>query len=89
LEAAMHPSEIERVEAYLRRLLGSERVQIAAPRNRDAPVEVLAGQEFIGTLHRDEEDGEVAYSLYISILEEDLPPYPIRKNAMRKKLASQ
>ena len=75
----MHPSEIVRVEAYLRRVLDSERIRIAAPRRRDAPVEVHAAQEFIGTLHRDVEDGEVAYSLYITILEDDLPPYPIRK----------
>jgi hypothetical protein len=34
---------------------------------------VWAGNEFLGTLHRDDEDGEVSYSLQITILDEDLP----------------
>jgi len=37
---------------------------------------VRIGDEFIGTLHRDEEDGEVSFSLQMAILEEDLPPAP-------------
>jgi len=69
----MKPSEITRVEAYLRSTLGSDRIRIEAPKTRGASVEVRAGQEFIGTLHRDDEDGEVSYSLHITILEEDLP----------------
>ncbi|HUN42017.1 MAG TPA: DUF3126 family protein [Acetobacteraceae bacterium] len=69
----MKPSEIARVEAYLRSTLGSDRIRIEAPKTRGASVEVRAGQEFIGTLHRDDEDGEVSYSLHITILEEDLP----------------
>jgi hypothetical protein len=67
------PSDIARVQAYLRSTLGSNRIHIDAPKNRTASVEVRAGEEFIGTLHRDEEDGEVSYSLHITILEEDLP----------------
>jgi hypothetical protein len=39
-----------------------------------APVEVAIAGEFIGVLHRDEDEGEVSYALSISILEEDLPP---------------
>ncbi|HTW70131.1 MAG TPA: DUF3126 family protein [Acetobacteraceae bacterium] len=69
----MKPSEIARVEAYLRSTLGSDRIRIEAPKTRGASVEVRAGKEFIGTLHRDDEDGEVSYSLHITILEEDLP----------------
>jgi Protein of unknown function (DUF3126) len=39
----------------------------------ESQVEVYAGREFLGTLYRDEEDGEVSYSLHITILEGDLP----------------
>jgi hypothetical protein len=66
----MKPSDIARVEAYLRTTLGSKLIHVEAPRNRGASVEVRAG---LGTLHRDEEDGEVSFSLHITILEEDLP----------------
>ncbi len=69
----MEPTDIARVEAYLRKTLGSDRINVAAPRQRGASVEVRAGSEFLGTLHRDEEDGEVSFSLHITILEEDLP----------------
>jgi hypothetical protein len=34
---------------------------------------VRIGDEFIGVLDRDDEDGSVSYSLSIAILEEDLP----------------
>ncbi len=69
----MQASDIARVEAYLRQTLGTDRIHIEAPKNRGGSVEVRAGREFLGTLHRDEEDGEVSFSLHITILEEDLP----------------
>jgi hypothetical protein len=67
-------SEIERVQAYLRRLLGTERISVIAPKQAGMSVEVEAGGEVIGTLHRDAEDGEVSYAVHLTILEEDLPP---------------
>jgi hypothetical protein len=72
----MKPSDIARVEAYLRTTLGTDRIRIEPPKNRAASVEVHVGREFFGTLHRDDEDGEVSYSLHVTILEEDLPPEP-------------
>jgi hypothetical protein len=67
-------SEIERVQAYLRRLLGTERISLIAPKQAGMSVEVEVGGEVIGTLHRDAEDGEVSYAVHLTILEEDLPP---------------
>jgi hypothetical protein len=72
----MQPSDIARVQAYLRKTLGTDRIFLDAPKTRSGSVEVRAGDEFIGTVHRDVEDGEVSYSLHITILEEDLPPAP-------------
>ena len=77
----MKPSDIARVEAYLRTTLGSDRINIEVPRNRGASVEVRVGREFLGTLHRDEDDGEVSFALHITILEEDLPSQPGQKRA--------
>jgi len=70
----MQASDIARVEAYLRQTLGSTRISIERPKNRGGSVEVRVGNEFLGTLHRDDEDGEVSFSLHITILDEDLPP---------------
>lgn len=70
----MKPTDYARVETYLRRTLGSDRIHVEVPKRKGASVEVTVDKEFIGTLHRDEEDGEVSFSLHITILEEDLPP---------------
>jgi len=70
----MTKSDIERVQDYLRRLLGTERIRVVAPRRTGLSVEVAVGDEVIGTLHRDSEDGEVSYSVHLTILDEDLPP---------------
>ena len=75
----MNPSDIARVEAYLRTILGSDRLHIDTPKNRGASAELRAGQEFLGTLHRDDEDGEVSFSLHITILEEDLPTQVVQR----------
>ncbi|MBI2235865.1 MAG: DUF3126 family protein [Magnetospirillum sp.] len=69
----MTPPEIARVEAYLRATFGNSKIRIEPVKKRGAPVEVSIAGEFIGVLHRDEDEGEVSYSLNISILEEDLP----------------
>ncbi|MCW3473847.1 DUF3126 family protein [Limobrevibacterium gyesilva] len=69
----MKPTDIARVQAYLRTTLGNNRIRIEVPRKAGASVEVMIGDEFLGTLHRDDEDGEVSFSLHITILDEDLP----------------
>lgn len=70
----MKPNEIARVQAYLRRLLGSDRVRLIAPPRPGLSVEVAVEEEVIGTVHRDDEEGEVSYSVTLTVLEEDLPP---------------
>ena len=69
----MNAADIARVQSYLRTTLGCDRINIDTPTKRGASVEVRVGREFLGTLHRDEDDGEVSFSLHITILEEDLP----------------
>ena len=70
----MTPNEVARVQDYLRRTFENNRITIALPQRPDGPVEMSVAGEFIGVLHRDEDEGEISYSLQISILEEDLPP---------------
>jgi len=65
--------EITRVQEYLRLTFSNTRIRIQPPKKPDAPIEVYLGDEFVGVLYRDEEEGEVSYTLNISILEEDLP----------------
>ncbi len=70
----MNANEIARVQSYLRRALSNERIAITPPIRPGAPVEVSIAGEFIGVLYRDDDEGEISFTLNISILEEDLPP---------------
>jgi len=56
----MKAAEIARVEAYLRRTFDNPRIQIAPPSRQGQPVEVKIGGEFLGTLNRDDDEGEVS-----------------------------
>ena len=69
----MTPVEIAKVQAYLRKTLSNNLIKVIPPKKSSGPVEVQIGEEFIGVLHRDDDEGEVSYSLLMSILEEDLP----------------
>ncbi|EHL97799.1 hypothetical protein HMPREF9946_03972 [Acetobacteraceae bacterium AT-5844] len=72
----MTPTDIARVQTYLRRLLGSDRVRIVPPARKGLSVEVAVDDEVIGTIHQDNDEGEISYSVHLTILEEDLPPPP-------------
>ncbi len=71
----MTPKDIDRVETALRSMLGNSSLRIVVSKAHGTP-EVWNGPEFIGTLHRDDEDGEVSYSVTIVVLDEDLPQSP-------------
>lgn len=68
----MTPAEAAAVQNHLRKLLGNPRIMVAKPDRKNASVELRVGQEFIGTIHRDEDEGEVSYDVRIVVLQEDL-----------------
>jgi hypothetical protein len=70
----MTPIEIARVQDYLRRTFDNPKIFVDPPMKKGATIEVRIADEFIGVVHRDEDEGEVSYSFQMSILEEDLPP---------------
>ncbi|MDR3533731.1 MAG: DUF3126 family protein [Rhodopila sp.] len=77
----MNPSEIERLQTYLRKLFGSERIKIVPPPRKGLSIELAVNDETIGTVHRDVDEGETSYSIHLTVLEEDLPaPRPAATN---------
>ncbi|GBQ13329.1 DUF3126 family protein [Swaminathania salitolerans] len=72
--AAISSSEITRLQTTLRRLLGSPQLTVNAPPRAGLSVELAVNGEVIGTIHRDEDEGEVSYAVHVTVLEEDLPP---------------
>lgn len=68
----MKSEELKKVEAYLRRLFGTDRIGVKARPRKDDSAEVFIGEEFIGVLYRDDEDAELSYNFSMAILAEDL-----------------
>ncbi|MEM7443387.1 MAG: DUF3126 family protein [Pseudomonadota bacterium] len=66
-------SEITRLQAYLRATFGNTNLHVHARTTKDDSVEVTLGEEFIGVIFKDEEDGETSYAFQMAILDIDLP----------------
>lgn len=68
--------ESEILESYLRNKLGSDRLKIVLPKRKGQPVELCIQDgkslESIGTVYRDEDEGEISYAISLTILAEDL-----------------
>jgi hypothetical protein len=66
------PQEMVRVQGYLRKVFGTKTLSVRArPKIKDS-AEVYVGDEFVGTLTRDEDEGELCYQFQMAILELDL-----------------
>lgn len=69
----MNVTEIARVQKYLRETFDNNQLKLLKRGDADDSVEVLLGEEFIGVVYRDEDEGEVSYPFHMSILQMDLP----------------
>lgn len=70
----MTKAEILRVQTYLRDKFKMDAITLHPRTTKDDSVEVTIGDEFIGVVFRDEEDGEISYDFHMAIMEIDLPP---------------
>lgn len=68
----MQPTEIAKLDAYFKKTFQLPSIQVKARPQKDDSAEVYIGDEFIGVLFRDDEDGEVNYNFQMAILEFDL-----------------
>lgn len=69
----MDNDEILRVQKYLRGKFRLDTITLHRRANKDDSVEVMIGDEFIGVIYKDDEDGEVSYDFNMAILDFDLP----------------
>jgi hypothetical protein len=68
----MNPTEMNRIQTYLRKTFNNQELDVRArPKKKDS-AEVYIGEEFVGVLYRDDEDGELSYQFQMAILELDL-----------------
>ncbi len=70
----MKPEEITKLQAYLRKALKSPTIEVRKRAKKNDSAEVYIGNEFLGVISRDDEDGEVSYNFDMAILEMDLDP---------------
>jgi hypothetical protein len=66
------PDEITKLTKYLRTTFNNSTISVRArPQKKDSG-EVYIGEDFVGVIFRDEEDGELSYNFSMAILEFDL-----------------
>ncbi len=68
--------EQARVQKYLRDKFGNTDITLRERPQADGSVEVYIGEEFVGIIYKDDEDGDVSFDFNMSILEFDLPDMP-------------
>jgi hypothetical protein len=69
----MKPTEVARVQKYLRQTFGNDQITLTPPTKPEAPCELSIGDEFLAVIYRDDDDGEISFSLHMTILDEDMP----------------
>jgi hypothetical protein len=65
-------AETKSVETYLRKLLSNRSIEVRSRQKAADAAEVYVGEEFVGVLSKDTEDGEVCYQMSVTILDIDL-----------------
>ena len=68
----MTEEELVSVQKYMRQKFGNDQITLRDRTQADESVEVYIGDEFIGVIYRDDEDGEVSYDFNMAILAIDV-----------------
>jgi hypothetical protein len=70
-QALNHP-EIIKLQKYLQLKFSNRAIDVRPRQKQDDSVEVYLGEEFLGLIYVDDEDGDKSYNFQMAILEEDL-----------------
>ncbi|MGL4975421.1 MAG: DUF3126 family protein [Bosea sp. (in: a-proteobacteria)] len=68
----MDKIELGKLEAFLRRTFANQRIQVRARVKKNDSAEVYIGEEYIGIIHVDDEDGDRSFNFTMAILDVDL-----------------
>lgn len=68
----MKPEEIAKLTKFLRAKFENAAIAVKKRPQKNDSAEVYIGDEFIGVIFRDEEDGDLSYDFSMAILEFDL-----------------
>lgn len=68
----MQPDEIKKLTRFLRTRFQAANIEVRRRPQKTDSCEVYIGEEFIGVIFKDEEDGELSYNFSMAILDFDL-----------------
>jgi Protein of unknown function (DUF3126) len=68
----VQPDEIKKLTRFLRTKFQLGNIEVRKRPQKDDSAEVYIGDEFIGVIFRDDEDGELSYNFSMAILDFDL-----------------
>jgi Protein of unknown function (DUF3126) len=68
----VNKTELAKVERYLRQKFANHSLRVVGRPKKDDSAEVYVGDEFIGVLFLDDEDGDRSYNFNMAILDTDL-----------------
>jgi hypothetical protein len=71
-EIRVDVQEVRKLDNYLKKLFGNARIRVVPRPKKEDSAEVYVGEEFIGVLFIDDEDGERSYNFQMAILATDL-----------------
>jgi hypothetical protein len=72
LETVVDVQEVRKLDAYLKRLFGNQKIRVVPRPKKDDSAEVYIGEEFVGVLFVDDEDDDRSFQFQMAILEDDL-----------------
>lgn len=70
-ESDLKPEELRKLDSYFKRTFNPQ-MQVRARPRKDDSAEVYIGDEFLGVLFRDDEDGDLSFNFSMAILDIDL-----------------
>lgn len=68
----MDRKEIQKLETYFRKRFNLPDMVVRQRPQKQDSAEVYVGEEFIGVVYRDDEDGDLSYNFTMAILDIDL-----------------
>lgn len=68
----MTPEEIKKLDAYFKMVFGNDALSVKPRPKKTDSCEVYKGDEFLGVLYLDEDEGERSFNFSMAILDIDL-----------------
>lgn len=68
----MDRQEIQKLEVFFRKRFNMPSIQVKQRPQKKDSAEVFIGDEFVGVVYRDDEDGDLSYNFTMAILDIDL-----------------